>query len=138
MSNVKTEKAAKFAWNEENSAKAVSMYQDIVAKSGVEFANSDGLKEIAAAVGAASPVSVRSKLTSAKAYQKSDKPRKVGGGSSVRKAHYVRVIAKHAIDSGIVKDADDLASLESAKLETLDAVAQLLGVAEEVKQAAGE
>lgn len=138
MTNVKTEKAAKFSWNEENTEKAVSMYSEMVAKSGVEFANSDGLKEIAAAVGAASPVSVRSKLTSAKAYQKSDKPRKVGGGSSIRKAHYVRVIAKHAIDSGIVKDADDLASLESAKLETLDAVAQLLGVAEEVKQAAGE
>lgn len=138
MSNVKTEKTAKFAWNEENTEKAVSMYSEMIAKSGIEFANSDGLKEIAAAVGAASPVSVRSKLTSAKAYQKSDKPRKVGGGSSVRKAHYVRVIAKHAIDSGIVKDADDLASLESAKLETLDAVAQLLGVAEEVKQAAGE
>lgn len=138
MSNVKTEKAAKFSWNEENTEKAVSMYSEMIEKSGVEFANSDGLKEIAAAVGAASPVSVRSKLTSAKAYQKSDKPRKVGGGSSVRKAHYVRVIAKHAIDSGIVKDADDLASLESAKLETLDAVAQLLGVAEEVKQAAGE
>lgn len=138
MTNVKTEKAAKFSWNEENTEKAVSMYSEMVAKSGIEFANSDGLKEIAAAVGAASPVSVRSKLTSAKAYQKSDKPRKVGGGSSVRKAHYVRVIAKHAIDSGIVKDADDLASLESAKLETLEAVAQLLGVAEEVKQAAGE
>uniref|UniRef100_A0AAU8GK28 A2 protein n=1 Tax=Salmonella phage PMBT31 TaxID=3153514 RepID=A0AAU8GK28_9CAUD len=138
MSNVKTEKAAKFSWNEENTEKAVSMYSEMVAKSGVEFANTDGLKEIAAAVGAASPVSVRSKLTSAKAYQKSDKPRKVGGGSSIRKAHYVRVIAKHAIDSGIIKDADDLASLESAKLETLDAVAQLLGVAEEVKQAAGE
>ncbi|AIW03957.1 hypothetical protein EVA08_13855 [Salmonella enterica subsp. enterica serovar Derby] len=138
MSNVKTEKTAKFSWNEENTEKAVSMYSEMVAKSGIEFANTDGLKEIAAAVGAASPVSVRSKLTSAKAYQKSDKPRKVGGGSSVRKAHYVRVIAKHAIDSGIVKDADDLASLESAKLETLDAVAQLLGVAEEVKQAAGE
>lgn len=138
MSNVKTEKTAKFSWNEENTEKAVSMYSEMVAKSGIEFANSDGLKEIAAAVGAASPVSVRSKLASAKAYQKSDKPRKVGGGSSVRKAHYVRVIAKHAIDSGIVKDADDLASLESAKLETLDAVAQLLGVAEEVKQAAGE
>ncbi|WCX68694.1 DNA binding protein [Salmonella phage GSW6] len=114
------------------------MYNTFVKDSGIEFANTDGLKEIAAAVGAASPVSVRSKLTSAKVYQKSDKPRKVGGGSSIRKAHYVRVIAKHAIDSGIVKDADDLASLESAKLETLDAVAQLLGVAEEVKQAAGE
>lgn len=138
MTNVKTEKAAKFSWNEENTEKAVSMYSEMVAKSGVEFANSDGLKEIAAAVGAASPVSVRSKLTSAKAYQKSDKPRKVGGGSSIRKAHYVRVIAKHAIDSGIIKDADDLASLESAKLETLEAVAQLLGVADEVKQAAGE
>ncbi|EJO9576431.1 hypothetical protein NU597_004369 [Salmonella enterica] len=138
MSNVKTEKTAKFSWNEENTEKAVSMYSEMIEKSGVEFANSDGLKEIAAAVGAASPVSVRSKLTSAKAYQKSDKPRKVGGGSSIRKAHYVRVIAKHAIDAGVIKDADDLASLESAKLETLDAVAQLLGVADEVKQAAGE
>ncbi|HFZ8394640.1 TPA: hypothetical protein ACIPBC_001560, partial [Salmonella enterica subsp. enterica serovar Saintpaul] len=131
-------KTAKFSWNEENTEKAVSMYNAFVKDSGIEYANTDGLKEIASAVGAASPVSVRSKLTSAKAYQKSDKPRKVGGGSSIRKAHYVRVIAKHAIDSGIVKDADDLASLESAKLETLDAVAQLLGVAEEVKQAAGE
>ncbi|WDR22090.1 A2 protein [Salmonella phage vB_SenS_UTK0009] len=138
MSNVKTEKAAKFSWNEENTEKAVSMYNTFVKDSGIEFANTDGLKEIAAAVGAASPVSVRSKLTSAKAYQKSDKPRKVGGGSSVRKAHYVRVMAKHAIDAGVIKDADDLASLESAKLETLEAVAQLLGVAEEVKQAAGE
>lgn len=138
MSNVKTEKATKFSWNEENTEKAVSMYNTFVKDSGIEFANTDGLKEIAAAVGAASPVSVRSKLTSAKAYQKSDKPRKVGGGSSVRKAHYVRVMAKHAIDAGVIKDADDLASLESAKLETLEAVAQLLGVAEEVKQAAGE
>ncbi|VCU43832.1 DNA binding protein [Escherichia phage vB_Eco_mar003J3] len=138
MSNVKTEKAAKFSWNEENTQKAVSLYSEMIEKNGVEFANSDGLKEIAAAVGAASPVSVRSKLTSAKAYQKSDKPRKVGGGSSIRKAHYVRVIAKHAIDSGIIKDADDLASLESAKLETLEAMAQLLGVVDEVKQAAGE
>ncbi|QXN67496.1 hypothetical protein [Klebsiella phage vB_Kpn_3] len=112
MTNVKT---AKFAWNEENTEKAVSMYQEINEKKGFEFANSDGLKEIAKAVGAASPVSVRSKLTSAKAYQKSDKPRKVGGGSSIRKAHYVRVIAKHAIDSGIIKDADDLASLEKCK-----------------------
>ena len=138
MANVKTEKSAKFSWNEENTQQAVSMYQQLINENGLDFANSDGLKEIAKAVGAASPVSVRSKLTSAKAYQKSDKPRKVGGGSSVRKAHYVRVIAKHAIDSGIIKDADDLASLESAKLETLDAVAQLLGVADEVKQAAGE
>ncbi|QPI15449.1 A2 protein [Salmonella phage GEC_vB_N7] len=138
MSNVKTEKTAKFSWNEENTEKAVSMYNAFVKDSGIEFANTDGLKEIASAVGAASPVSVRSKLTSAKAYQKSDKPRKVGGGSSVRKAHYVRVMAKHAIDAGVIKDADDLASLESAKLETLEAVAQLLGVAEEVKQAAGE
>ncbi len=116
---------------------AVAMYQQLINENGLEFANSDGLKEIAKTVGAASRV-CSLKLTSAKAYQKSDKPRKVGGGSSIRKAHYVRVIAKHAIDSGIIKDADDLASLESAKLETLDAVAQLLGVADEVKQAAGE
>ena len=138
MTNVKTTKSAKFSWNEENTKKAVSMYQQLINENGLEFANSDGLKEIAKAVGAVSPVSVRTKLTNAKAYQKSGKPRKVGGVSSIRKAHYVRVIAKHAIDSGIIKDADDQASLESAKLETLDAVAQLLGVADEVKQAAGE
>lgn len=133
-----TTKTAKFAWNEENTATAVNMYQGFIDNSGIEFANTDGLKEIATAVGAQSPVSVRSKLTSAKAYQKSDKPRKVGGGSSVRKAHYVRVIAKHAIDQGIAKDADELASLESAKLETLDLVSKLLGIDDEVKAAAGE
>ena len=135
MTATKTEK---FAWNETNSATAIAMYEEIIAADGLEVANSQGLLDIAKAVGAESHVKVRSKLVSGKVYQKADKPRKVGGGSSIRKAHYVRVIAKHAIDSGIVKDADDLASLESAKLETLDAVAQLLGVADEVKQALGE
>ncbi|CCI88432.1 DNA binding protein [Yersinia phage phiR2-01] len=138
MSNVKTEKAAKFSWNEENTQKAVSLYSEMIEKSGVEFANSDGLKEIAAAVGAASPVSVRSKLTSAKAYQKSDKPRKVGGGSSIRKAHYVKAFATRAIEAGIIEDADEFASLEAAKLDALEKVAELMGIADEVKQAVGE
>lgn len=44
MTNAKT---AKFAWNEENTQKAVSMYQQLINENGLDFANSDGLKEIA-------------------------------------------------------------------------------------------
>lgn len=125
MTNVKTEK---FGWNEENAAIAISMYEKSVAENGVEVANVDTLADIMKAVGCNSTTQVRSKLVSAKVYQKSDKPRKVGGGSALRKAHYVRAFANAAIEQGIIEDADDLASLELPKLETLDVLAKMLDI----------
>lgn len=135
MTATKTEK---FAWNETNAATAISMYEGIIASDGLEVANSQGLIDIAKAVGAESHVKVRSKLVSAKVYQKSDKPRKVGGGSSLRKAHYVRVLTRHAIEDGLIEDADGLASLEQMKLDQLDVIARMVGVQDEVKESAGE
>lgn len=130
-----TTKTEKFAWNEENAAKAIELYEAMIAnpEQGLDFANTDGLKEISDAVGAGSAVRVRSKLVTSKVYQKADTPRKVGGGSSLRKAHYVRVVAKHALADGLIEDADELASLEQCKLETLDTLAKMLGLVDEVK-----
>lgn len=130
-----TTKTEKFAWNETNAAEAIALYEAMLAnpEQGLDYANTDGLTEIKNAVGANSPVQVRSKLVSAKVYQKADAPRKVGGGSSLRKAHYVRVMAKHAVADGLIEDADDLASLEQCKLETLDTLAKMLGIVDEVK-----
>ena len=128
MTTVKTAKSEKFGWNEENAVIAIDMYQKSVAENGVEVANVDTLADIMKAVGANSVTQVRSKLVSAKVYQKSDKPRKVGGGSALRKAHYVRAFANAAIDQGIIEDADELASLELPKLETLDVLAKMLDI----------
>ena len=65
----------KFAWNEENTAAAVAAYQDAIAASGIEAANSDEtLSQIAASVGAKNANSIRRKLTVEKAYQKTEKP----------------------------------------------------------------
>ncbi|ATS93989.1 putative A2 protein [Pectobacterium phage DU_PP_V] len=139
MSTAKTTKSDKkeaFSWDDTNSALAVSRYQEIVAADGIEAANSTGLATISAELGAGSPVKVRSKLVSAGAYQKADKARKVGGGSSVRKAHYVRVFGKHAVEQELIDDADEFASLESVKLDTLENLAKMLGLSDEVKQAA--
>lgn len=131
-----TTKTEKFAWDETNSATAIAMYEEIIATDGLEVANSQGLLDIAKAVGAESHVKVRSKLVSAKVYQKADKPRKVGGGSSLRKAHYVRVFTNHALESELISDADGLASLEQMKLEQLDVLARMLDVRDEVIQSA--
>lgn len=125
---------AKFSWNEENTAQAVTMYQKMIEENGVEFANTDGLTQIAVELGAASGVAVRGKLSSAKAYQKTDKPRKVGGGSSLRKAHYVRAFATAAKAKGLVTSDDELASLEQSKISTLEIMAKLLGMDEEIKK----
>lgn len=125
MTTVKTEK---FGWNEENAAVAVSMYEKSIAENGVEVANVDTLVDIMRAVGCNSTTQVRSKLVSSKVYQKSDKPRKVGGGSTLRKAHYVRAFAKAAIEQGIIEDGDDLASLELPKMETLEVLAKMLDI----------
>lgn len=133
MSKAKEEK---FSWNDDNSAIAISRYNAIIEESGLDVANTDGLITISNEIKAGSPVKVRSKLVSAGVYQKADKPRKIGGGSSVRKAHYVRVFGKHAIEQGLIENADDLASLESVKLDTLETMAKLLGVFDEVKESA--
>lgn len=133
MSKAKEEK---FSWNDDNSAIAISRYNAIIEESGLDVANTDGLITISNEIKAGSPVKVRSKLVSAGVYQKADKPRKIGGGSSVRKAHYVRVFGKHAIEQGLIENSDDLASLESVKLDTLETMAKLLGVFDEVKESA--
>ena len=133
MSKAKEEK---FAWNDDNSAIAVSRYEAIIAESGIDVANTDGLITISNEIGAGSPVKVRSKLVSAGVYQKAEKARKIGGGSSVRKAHYVRVLTQHAIADGLIEDADGLASLEQMKLDQLDVIARMVGVQDEVKESA--
>lgn len=136
MSTAKTEKTEKFSWNEKNSEVAITRYTAILAEDGIEAANTAGLITIANEVGAASPVQVRSKLVSAGIYQKAEKARKVGGGSSVRKAHFVRVFGAHAVEQGIIDNVDEFSSLESVKLDTLEGMAKLLGVLDEVKESA--
>ena len=65
----------KFTWTEETTAAAVAAYQDAIAASGIEAANSDEtLNQIAANVGAKNANSIRRKLTIEKAYQKTEKP----------------------------------------------------------------
>ena len=65
----------KFQWNEENTATAVAAYQDAIAASGIDAANSDeALNAIAATIGAKNANSIRRKLVIEKAYQKTEKP----------------------------------------------------------------
>lgn len=116
-----------FSWDEETTAKALTMYQTMVDESGVEFAN-ENLKVIASELGAKSASAVRSKLVSAKAYVKADQPRKVGGGSSIRKIHYVRALTKAAEEKGIELESDALDSLESSKMSALKILAELAGI----------
>ena len=65
----------KFTWTEETTAAAVAAYQDAIAASGCEAANSDeALNVIAATVGAKNANSIRRKLVIEKVYQKTEKP----------------------------------------------------------------
>ena len=65
----------KFQWNEENTATVIAAYQDAIATSGIDAANSDeALSTIAATVGAKNANSIRRKLVIEKAYQKTEKP----------------------------------------------------------------
>lgn len=65
----------KFAWNEENTAAAIAAYQDAIAASGCEAANSDEiLSGIATTIGAKNANSIRRKLVLEKVYQKAEKP----------------------------------------------------------------
>lgn len=65
----------KFAWNEENTATVIAAYQDAIAASGIDAANSDeALNAIAATVGAKNANSIRQKLAKEKVYQKVEKP----------------------------------------------------------------
>lgn len=126
-------KSTAWSWNEENSEKAITMYKSVLEESGPEVANEQAnLKKIADAVGAKSASSVRSKLTSAKVYVKADTPRKVGGGTTLRKIHFVRALGKKAEELGIEADSDSFDSLESAKMSTLKLLAEMLEL--EVKE----
>ena len=127
MTTTKTEKTAAFSWDKENTAKAGDLYNQMVEESGVEFAN-ENLKVIAEKLGAKSAAAVRSKLVSSKMYQKADTPRKVGGGSSIRKIHYVRALVKAAEAKGLEVEADSLDSLESSKMSALKILADIAGV----------
>lgn len=131
MTTTKGEKktSTAFAWNEENTAKVIALYQKTIEDSGVQAANEQSsLLAIAKAVGAKSGSSVRSKLTSAGAYVKADTPHKVGGGSSIRKVHYVRAFVEHAKANGLEIENDALDSLESSKMDALKIVAKMIGV----------
>ena len=65
----------KFTWNDENTAAVIAAYQDAIATSGIDAANSDeALNAIAATVGAKNANSIRRKLVIEKAYQKTEKP----------------------------------------------------------------
>ena len=68
----------------------------------------------------------RSKLVSMKVYQKDETVAKVGGASSVRKAHIVRDIAK-----ALGADVEDLESLEKATKATLEALAEAIAESNE-------
>ena len=120
-------KSTAFEWNEETTNKATTLYTTMVDESGVEFAN-ENLKTIASEVGAKSAAAVRSKLVSAKVYVKADTPRKVGGGSSIRKIHYVRALVKAAKEKGMEIDGDALDSLESSKMSALKILTDLAGI----------
>ena len=127
-----------FAWNKENTAQAIEMYVAMLEnpEKGVVFANTDGLKEIGVEIGQTSIMSIRGKLIAGNVYKKADTPRKIGGGSAIRKAHFVRVFTKHAIEGEATTDDDALLSLESAKLDTLEILANMLGLMDEVKESA--
>lgn len=127
MTTTKTASKKSF-WNEENTATAIEIYKAALENGGAEVANVDGLAEIMSTLNAPSITAVRSKLVSAKVYEKSDKPRKVGGGSSLRKAHYVRAFAKVATENGLIESPDDLASLELPKMEALEVLAKMLNI----------
>ena len=127
MTTTKTASKKSF-WNEENTATAIEIYKAALENGGAEVANVDGLAEIMSTLNAPSITAVRSKLVSAKVYEKSDKPRKVGGGSSLRKAHYVRAFAKVAAENGLIENPDDLASLELPKMEALEVLAKMLNI----------
>ena len=65
----------KFQWNEETTATVIAAYQDTIAASGIDAANSDeALSTIAATVGAKNANSIRRKLVIEKVYQKTEKP----------------------------------------------------------------
>ena len=132
---MKTEKTAKTSgttttgWSVESTEKAIALYKKALEDGGAVAANeASSLKAIADAVGAKSASSVRSKLTSEGIYQKADKPAKVGGGSSIRKIHYVRALVAHANENGMEIDNDALDSLESSKVDALKIIAKMVGV----------
>lgn len=118
MTTTNTETKKPFAWTEENAARLVELYQASDCDNSAE-----NLKAIADEVtnGEKSAKAVQSKLVSMKAYVKTE-PRKVGGASSVRKAHYVRAIAET-----LEIEPKVLESLEGAKKDSLAALLDAIG-----------
>ena len=98
---------SKSAWSDAITAKLIASYNG----------DNSELKTIAAELGKTIPA-VRAKLVNLKVYQKPEAVAKVGGASSVRKAHLVRDIAKL-----VAMESDDLESLEKATKPTLEALA---------------
>lgn len=134
----KTAAKAGNGWTDEATELAINMYQAVLNTAGEaggpENANdpSTTLSQIQEAVKALgvdkSIVAVRSKLISEKVYQKADAPRKVGGGSSLRKVHFVRALAKRALELELIDDIEAFDSLEQAKAEPLKALAKMLEI----------
>ena len=114
-----------FEWNAETTAKVVNLYADAVETNGVEVANKS-LDDLAKQIGAKSGASVRSKLTSEKAYQKSAKGRKVGGSTAVPKMSYIRALQAVAASKGVDLNARKLESLESATVADIKDIINLV------------
>lgn len=135
MSTVKTVKdAGKFSWNAENTSRVVELYQNKLKSDGALIANETSfLAEIAKDVGAKSAVSVRTKLSNEGAYEKSEVPRKVGGGTSFRKTHYVRALVAACEAKGMETTLEDLESLEAGKVSALQIMIELVDAQELLK-----
>lgn len=143
--------SVKFGWTDENTVIVIEAYQaDLVPQDGETEADAilranatDNLTRIGELVDNPSPHSVRTKLVNAKVYVKPTSPRKVGAGSSIRKAHVVFAIAKTIEELGQVEDMGEvksatnnpLLSLESAKMDSLMIIAQGFGLDEDAIKA---
>lgn len=128
-----TKQTEKFTWNDENTSIVVEKYLAKHAESPETANSTDFLNALAKEVGATSGVSVRTKLVNVGKYTKGE-VRKVGGGSSLRKAHIVRALEKVALQSDI-GEKGDFDSLESCKMDALKLLAKMIpGVNEAVEE----
>ena len=119
MTTTTTTKA--FAWNKDTTKKAVALYQAKFEEIGFDVNLKENMQELTKAIGCPSFLSLRSKLSSEKAYQKADatatgKPASKAG--KVTKIETCRIIAtalnsdsKDALDSLAKANATDLATL---------------------------
>ena len=106
-------KPAAFTWDEKTTNRAIEMYKTLLADEGKDVANTnDSLLVIAKEIGAKSAQAVRSKLSSAKVYEKAAQARSVGGKVKTAKVHYIRAIRKAAENLGIEVTGRKFESLE--------------------------